>query len=271
MDQLALTPSSTQRIASPTGSIPTRDGLVGTIEARKAIEALGRSLTARERHVRLMGPPGVGKSLILNHFLQAFRSPWVKVAIASGALGEMGVLERLIQVLNGNVPGDRATAESLWTMLGQRLRTARLQGQTIVLAIDDASALADTPVLARLAALVSQASTSATLIEVVRTSPYGMYDDNPDPLAELDQLAFGIHLKPLTRAEAGLYLRSKHLRPGKVTGFSDAAITALHAFGNGLPRRIDRLAMATLALAEEQDLTEISSELVDEVGHALGL
>lgn len=262
MDRLALAVVGAQQTGSRAATSLGQDGLVGTAGAIHAIEALGRAIGSKVPSVRISGPPGVGKSLILTHFFNAMRSPWVKVAIVSGNLGEIGVLDRLVHVICGVSSPSVVASEPLWVLLGRRLQAAKLQGQTIMLGIDDANALSGTMVLARLKALAGQTSTQATVVEVLTTECDRYNDGDPE---DWNDPAFAIRLKPLTRTEAELYLRSKHLPPVNATHFTDDAITAIHSLSRGLPRRMDRFVTSALVLAKKRSRQTIDRDLVHDV------
>jgi type II secretory pathway predicted ATPase ExeA len=250
--------------ASGLPSLPSAllSGVVGTPGARWAIERLGRALATGQRHVRLLGPSGVGKSLLLEQFLRALRRPSIRVACASGRLGEAALLEHLVRSLRGSAVEPRA-AEPHWQELGQTLRLAAFQALSLVIAVDDAGALGDPEILARLLALCASSSRATTVIEVVQ-SPLSE-EPQEGSLTYLDDPAFPIVLRPLTRTEAASYLREKHITPSvPARSFSDAAVTAMHALAQGLPRRLDRLAAACLELAERQQRLSVDVDLVND-------
>jgi type II secretory pathway predicted ATPase ExeA len=241
---------------------PFAGGIVGTPGAHEAIERLGRALSGGERHIRLSGPPGVGKTLILDHFLGALRRPSLRIASASGRLGEAGLLDRLVLALRGGQPS-ATTTEALWHELAVALRLARLQGCSVVLGIDDAQELPDPRFLGRLIALTPARPIAASVIEVVQTSLFP--HSEPDPLANLDDPAYPIVLRALTRTEAVAYIRAKLERePVAMVAFTDAALTAIHALGHGLPRRLDRLVSMARDLAGRDTRPEIDVDLVND-------
>ena len=242
---------------------------MGTPGARKAIESLGQALGSAQRHIRLSGPSGVGKSLVLEYFLQALRSPWVQIVSVSGNQGELGALGQILHAMKGSHSLE-CEPEKLWNQITLALRLAQLQRKTVVLAIDDAEAISGTCLIPRLSTLCQNPGTAATVIEVIKTPILQGVDLDPDSLAYLDQTAYSIALRPLTRTDAVFFINTKYSNSSGNPLFSESAITAIHHISQGLPRRIDRLAASALRVASLQNSGEVEATLVHEVSRILG-
>lgn len=240
---------------------PAPDRFVPTPTHARALSRLHAAVESGGRPIRLEGPPGSGKTAVLGRWLADLRSPGRRVARSSGAGDGPSVLAELSAGLGARVPAGSPWSVG-WKALTDAVRLARLQGLSVVLAIDDAEACDDPRALDRLTHLDPHPRARVTVLRVFRT------DEDEAVSAPSRDDAWGppIRLVALTRTEAGRYLAAKLDSAGRTSPtFLPRAVTRLHALALGLPRGLDRLASEALAECARRSRPVVGPETVDQL------
>jgi type II secretory pathway predicted ATPase ExeA len=214
----------------------------------------------------VLGPAGIGKSLLLNVFgAELSRAPAQFTKIPLRGLGSDDFLWQLASGLFLQ-PGPGDSSVSLWQQVADRLVENRYQRIRTVVALDDLDQAAGDVRLQVERLLQYGNCTDATLSVIATTSPVGL--NRLGRLAQLIDLR--VDLEPWTVKETDEYLRHALRQAGCPRPiFQASAVERLHRLSRGIPRRINRLAeMAMLAAAVGQ-LRQIDAETVEGVEQEL--
>lgn len=235
-------------------------------------EALARLqflVVQRRRLGLLLGPSGVGKTVVLETFAAQVRSAGGAASVTS--LIGLRPAELLWQLAAawGTNPASSATSFALWRAVSDRLAEHRFQQLTTAVLLDDADeAAGDTlDVVVRLA----QADLApASRLLIVLAGPPDRLSQFGTRLLELADLR--VDLEPWDEAEVGAYLTEVLRRAGRTAPvFDAAAIARLHQLSDGVPRRVRQLAELALAAGAGRELAQIDADTVESVYHDLGV
>lgn len=201
---------------------------------RRALEGLGEDLRRGARLLCLVGPPGIGKSMLLRSLRVRLHRGWVG-ELAQPPLG--GVLPRLADALGA---GSGAAEPALLRRLQELRAAGRAERLPIIQIIDDAETLSrdDLTLLRRLFGAVQ-----GQLLLVGQPPLLRLFDGASEPMPD------GVYrLEPLAADEVGAYLRHRLNEAGLDRGlFDDEAVAAVAAYSGGVPRLINLLCFTTLA------------------------
>lgn len=227
-------------------------------------EALARLhflVEQRRRLGLLIGPPGGGKSLLLEVFARQWRRQGLPVAkLSLLGLETVDVLAMVAAGFELNPdPSDSATM--LWRKVTDRLSEYRFQQFNAALLLDDADR-AIQPVLDLITRLAQHDPSPESRLTIVLTGQRERMGRLGDRLLDLAELR--IDVEPWERADTEVFLKSSLARAGCDTPiFDPPAVTRLHQLTHGIPRRINQLAdLALLAGAGEQ-LQKIDAKVVE--------
>lgn len=169
--------------------------------ASEAVARAAHAVESGERRLRLVAPAGLGKTTVLRTALAEVRRPSRRIATASAASGPEAVLLDLASGLGHRPIGPADGPSAAWKAVRTAVRLARIQGLSVVLAIDDVdgSEPEGRALLDRLAHVDPHPSSRLTILEIGRGPARGAHD--PGELA--------VRLGPLTRGEAEVYVRAR--------------------------------------------------------------
>jgi type II secretory pathway predicted ATPase ExeA len=160
----------------------------------------------------------------------------------------------------GQRVGREPTRLAAWRALERAIRVASLQGEQVVVIVEDCDEQVDATVrndLDLLGQLGSTTSAGLTIIQLERT------DQEPGPAARM-AWAPRIGLNRLTRSEVEHYLTTKiHWAGTAERLFTPRAISRIQALSLGVPRGIEQLASISLMAGAVRGLEVINPELVD--------
>ncbi|MBX6314172.1 MAG: type II secretory pathway protein ExeA [Isosphaeraceae bacterium] len=229
---------------------------VATPVHAEAEARLVHALTSGDRRVVLRAEAGLGKSLLLARVLDRVREPTRRVVRVASPTDGASLFAACAEGLGGRLPPDPGRPRA-WRALADAARLCRLQGQAIVLAVDDDQGLnrpEDRLDLDRLVHLDPHPEARVSVLRVGRLS-----EEEPSDPWELV-----IRLLPLTRSEAEQYLSAKLAAAGRdEPTFTPRALTRLHALSGGVPRGLDRLASLALMAGAARGLEIIPPEVVE--------
>lgn len=211
----------------------------------------------------LIGPPGSGKSLVLETFAAEARRRGRAVGLVSLlGLEPAEVLCELGAWWDLNLD-PAAPPAVLWRAVTDRWAEYRYQQLDAAILLDDADR-ASAAVATQVARLVRQAAAAGArlaFVAVVRTDRLGRLSPELIELADLR-----IELGPWDFSQTEEYLRRAASCVGRgAVQFDDEAAERLHALSAGIPRWISRLAELSLLAAEDRRVARIDSALVESV------
>jgi general secretion pathway protein A len=232
----------------------------------RAVVRLVSAIETAQPIVGVTAPAGLGKSTVLRQALAAASNPLRRIAMVS-CLGESTLLVSALAERLGERVGRQPTRSVALRAIDRACRLAALQRCHVVLAIDgcdDGIAEHVPREIAALVRLTASAGAGLTVIQVGRT----------DLLHSADAISWNavvVELEPLTRSQTERFLSEKLERVGSGAWiFTSRAITRLHGWSRGVPRRVEQLATLTLKAGSSDGKNVIAPELVDAVAASFG-
>ena len=213
----------------------------------------------------VLGPPGVGKSLLTEVFAQRTRRPNRAVAIARcPALGGRELFFELAQEF-GLGPEQSATEADLWRLLRDHVVANRLQECQTVIVVDQAQLLAENTSHVRALHLLyhldSDPAARLTVILVAR--PDLMRNARSEVIEWVD---LGVAIEALTEAQTAQYVTHLIQWAGRSEPvFTQDGLCKIHELTGGVPRQINRVCDLALLAAASEELTQVTGAVVGSV------
>jgi type II secretory pathway predicted ATPase ExeA len=206
----------------------------------------------------LFGSPGVGKTMLSRRLASDRAAPSVHIDFPIVPAAE------LIGQLADEFGAPRASSV---TMSGA-LRTLRTQlgairdgGQRAVVVIDEAQLIDDRAIFEAIRLLLNFTTDGSPDLFLLLVGCAEFLLELPRTLT--DRLASHCLIGPFTEEETASYVRGKLAAAGATTPlFTPEALVTLHRAGEGLPRRLNRLADLALLIAYAKDLPIADEETV---------
>jgi hypothetical protein len=223
-------------------------------------EALARLIDAiacARPKIAFFAGAGLGKTVVLRKAVAETRHPRRRFALVHSPSSRVQLLGGLADGLG--LPFAAGSDDSgVWRSLVRATRAATLEGSHVVFVVDGWEAGLDPAAIRDLTALVEQGSRHGSPVSLIRV---GRVESDGD-----DACWPAIGLERLTRSEAETYVDARGQAAGfRERVFTSRALTRLHAWSEGVPRALDRLAALSLVSGAAQDLEVVSAEVVDAV------
>jgi type II secretory pathway predicted ATPase ExeA len=247
-----LTRDPFSELAPPYVPLPSHD---------EALARLVYSIERAQRFTTFVAEAGLGKTTVLRQAIRMTRSPRRRTVLAHSTSDGQELLGLFADGLGlpFSTGSDRA---GIWRALARSLRAATLEGTHVVLAIDGWDEELSPAAVHDLLALMDVNSPKAQNISLICVGR-GHSDDRSGPS---DEWSLAIGLERLTRSEAETYIEAKLSVVAGAEGiFTPRALTRLHSWTEGIPRRIDQLATFSLMAGALQGLEVVSPDVVDAV------
>jgi general secretion pathway protein A len=233
-------------------------------------EALARLqfLTGERRRLGLLvGPPGSGKSLLLEVFAAQLRRAARPVAKLSLLGLEPAEMLWLLAAGWGLNPDPSRTVGGLWRIVTDRLTEYRYQQLDAVALLDDADE-ADAAVLQHVARLARFDRSPETRLSFVLAGRNDGMARLGEPLLGLADLR--IDLEPWEPSDTEDFVNTLLAKAGRQSpAFAEPALARLHELSHGIPRRAAQLADLALMAGAGQNLDQINAAVVEEVSREL--
>ncbi len=237
---------------SPYLSLPSHD---------KAVARLVDSIERAQRFTALFAEAGLGKTIVLRRAIERSRAPRRRSVLVHAPSDGQQLLGLFADGLGlpFSTGSDRAT---VWRALARSIRTASLEGTHIVLAVDGWDEEPSLATMQDVTALMNVGRSHAPPISFVRVGR----GPSRDRTEWFDAGPLPIGLERLTRSEAETYVEAKlSIAGGSQRIFTPRALTRLHSWSEGVPRKIDQVATSCLMVGAAEGLEMVTPDVVDGV------
>jgi type II secretory pathway predicted ATPase ExeA len=206
----------------------------------------------------LFGSPGVGKTLLSRRLASDRAVPGVHVDFPIVPAAEL--ISQLADEL-GAPPASHLTMSAALRRLRARLGAIVAQGQRALIVIDEAHLIDQRSVLEAIRLLLNFATDGSPDVFLLLVGGAEVLFDLPRAFS--DRLASHCRIGPFTESETASYVRGKLAAAGAtIPLFTPGALVGLHRAGEGLARRLNRLADLALLIAYAKDLPIADEETV---------
>ncbi|MCG8589552.1 MAG: AAA family ATPase [Proteobacteria bacterium] len=223
--------------SEPFGESASVDAYVPRDATEAALSRAQAALATGGRVVAVTGPPGIGKTLVLQLALQRLSHRFAGVYLPYGAMS--------FEDLCGWALGGLGEAPGPADSLRRRAEALCSQGAGLLLVIDDAASMPAETTRALAAEAASEDGGLRVLVAAHEDAAASRMLAAMLPEPVVVRLA-----APMTEAETALYLRSQLERSGAPPAerqlFDREAIEQIHTLGGGIPRLVNREAAALL-------------------------
>ena len=252
----------------------SRSPFSGTIDPERFYESPGHEeALARLSYVAdegrqgavVLGPAGVGKTLLLETLARRIRRPHREVVIARcPAMGGRELFFDLCQDF-GLAPEPSASEADLWRRLRDHVAANRLQDCQTMIVIDQVQLLSETPTQLRALHMLFQLDPhpATRLTVVLAARPELLRNARPEVIEWVD---LGVAIEPFTADQTSAYVSHLTTWAGRIDpAFSADAIAKIHELTGGVPRQINRVCDLGLLAAATEELTAVSDGVVESV------
>ncbi|REK30179.1 MAG: AAA family ATPase [Planctomycetota bacterium] len=230
------------------------------------------AVESRRAAAVLAGPPGLGKTLIVQHirqYLDERFQPFVHLVFPQmPAVQLLAYLASEIGAATGHETGQGAS-ETV-RAIEERLRENRSAARHAVVAVDEAHLLQDPETIEMLRLLLNfsvDGQSPLTLLLVGQTSLLPMLERRPDLEQRIDVKCL---LRLLNLEETVSYVNHRLAAAGAPRAiFEDDALEALFHLTHGTPRQINRLCDLALLIGFAEELPAINAAQIEAVSEEL--
>jgi general secretion pathway protein A len=238
-------------------------------EGESQAEALARLRFVVQNGRRLalvVGPPGVGRSVLLRRFAEQIRREGRPVTCAglAGTSGSELLWQVAAQFSLGPLPSDDAVA--LLNRVAAFADSLRWQREHATLLLDDAEQ-AGPDVRALMLRLLALGGNDSRLTFVLATTPAEAWRLGRELLDAAD---LRIELEPWSEVETVGYVQHALVEAGcERPAFDDEALAVLSTLTGGVPRHVNRLADHALLCAAADGLETVDAAIIEAAHDAL--
>lgn len=231
----------------------------------ESIKRICRAVEAREAISLVIGPPGVGKSLLCDLVVAQHAETHDVVILNQAPINDKTSLVRhLLHRLGADV---RATAgEDLQLALVDFVCGKLAKPGGLLIVVDEAQSLS-TEVLEALRMVTNITDNGQRRITAVLAGGPKMDDRLADPSMEalVQRIATRCYLDAMNTGETKMYIHEVVRQCGSnpQSTINDAAINAIHHASSGVPRLVNQLMTEAIDCAAEHDLGLIDEDLVN--------
>ena len=250
---------------APFAGTPNPDRFFESPTHEEALARLAYVVDECRQGALVLGPPGVGKSLLIESFARRTRRPNREVAIARcPALGGRELFFELAQEF-GLAPDRSASEAELWRLLRDHVISNRAQENQTVIVIDQAHFLSEDAAQLRALHLLYylDPDPAARLTVVLAARPELVRNARAEVIEWVD---LGVALEPLGESETGRYISYLTNWAGRSEpAFAGDAVGKIHELTGGVPRQINRVCDLALLAASSEELNQVTAAVVSSV------
>ena len=248
----------------PFGATPDPRFLFLTPGHREALAHLIYGVQEGKGFIVLTGEVGTGKTTLLRAFLERVGQGTPIAFIFDSTMPFDGLLEYMLEDF-GVPAGGKSRAQRL-VALNHFLIERRRAGQTAAVIVDEAQNLSPAS-LEHLRLLSNFETPTGKLLQIILVGQPELREKLYRPeLRQLRQrIGMRCEIRPLTADETREYIKSRLRVAGAADArlFSDAAVSRIAAYTNGIPRLINLLCDHCLLMGYTQQTRRVEKEMVE--------
>jgi type II secretory pathway predicted ATPase ExeA len=215
----------------------------------------------------VFGPPGTGKTLLVRVLARDLDVPTAHLAFPAMPAAEL--LDFVAEELGAGTGGDGSVLSTL-RRLRPWLSAAVVRGGRPLLVVDEAHLIDDPATFDALRLLLNFATAGPPDVSLLLVGGPEMLLRLPTGLA--DRLTAKCLVGPLSESESSAYVLGRLAASGAEEPlFDTGSLLALHRAGDGLPRRLNRLADLSLLIAYARGLSRPDAHVVATAARELDL
>jgi general secretion pathway protein A len=256
----------------PFGMTPNPRFLFLSSMHREAIASLTYGIESDRGFLALIAAPGMGKTTVLYHLLEHFRSTAKTAFIFQTQCDSQSLLRQLMHEfgLNAAIRDPVEISENLKQLLLCEAEANR----RVVLILDEAQNL-DNTVLETVRLLSNFETRKNKLLHIILSGQPALGETlaAPELLQLRQRVSMVVRLEPFSRAETEAYI-SHRLKVAGLNGnpfFTRTACARIAEFSHGIPRNINNLCFNALSMGYAMGRPLITADIIEEVCRDLDL
>lgn len=234
---------------------------------REALASMVYGIEAGRGFIGLIAPPGTGKTTLLFHLFEKFRSS-ARIAFLFQTQCNSREFMRFLLAELGYECGDASDFVHMHDEFNKRLLQEARAGNRFIVVIDEAQNL-EPSVLETVRLLSDFETPRAKLMQIVLAGQPELADKlaRPGMIQLRQRVSLILGLKPLSSEETDKYIHHRLRVVGYQGGpmFTPEALLRVSDFTSGIPRNINNLCFNCLSLGCAVQRPVIDAEIVDEV------
>ena len=239
---------------------------------QEALDSIEKGIMDRKGFVLITGQTGVGKTILIRHFLNTFHASTRTVPIyESESLTLEELLEKILQALNQ--PVTKRTREALVEQLDDALAQIQDRQESPVILIDDAQRLRE-DVLADLALLCDWEGGESGFFMILAGLPEFEGKLEAEELKPLrERIGYRCRLRPFSVEECQDYIehRLQKVNSSLFQVFTPEAISLICSHSRGVPKNVNILCDNSFLIGFGLQQKVVDAEIVKEVLEDLDL
>ncbi|MEC8241973.1 MAG: ATP-binding protein [Planctomycetota bacterium] len=251
----------------PFAATPDVNNYVPTESVEASIDAVYQCVQRSAGPALVIGPTGIGKSMLCVELARRLGTPFEMVLLATSQIcTRRALLQNILFELGLNFR-DREEGELRLGIL-DHLKSPKSTSSGVLLIIDEAQTM-PLKLLEEIRGLTNIQRQGQSRVHLVLAGNQKLDErlNHPKMEAFTQRIATRCYLQSLNRQDTHNFISLQWTRATGNTGkspFSEAAIDAVYAATNGIPRLINQLCDHTLYLSSARNITDFTDELIGE-------
>lgn len=255
----------------PFGVTPNPRFLYMSASHREALASLVHGIEAERGFIALIAEPGMGKTTLLTHVLEAMRTQALSISLFQTQCSRQELLRYMLADLGMPVQTDDVVA--LHEQFNEVLVNTARTGKRFIVVIDEAQNLSD-DVLEAVRLLSDFETPSRKLLQIILSGQPKLGESLArSEMWQLRQrMSIICHLHRLDVNEVLEYIEHRLRVAGRSDPlFTPEAVETIAACSGGIPRLINNYCFNLLSLAYALDQPLVTAAMVDEISQDLAM
>ena len=251
----------------PFAAIPDVNNYVPTESVESSIDAVYQCVQRSAGPALVIGPTGIGKSMLCVELARRLGAPFEMVLLATSQIcTRRALLQNILFELGLNFR-DRDEGDLRLGIL-DHLKSPKSTSSGVLLIVDEAQTM-PLKLLEEIRGLTNIQRHGQSRVHLVLAGNQRLDErlNHPKMEAFTQRIASRCYLQSLNRQDTHNFISLQWAKATGTTGaspFSESAIDAVYAATNGIPRLINQLCDHTLYLASDRNITDFTDELIGE-------